>query len=57
MAGNQPQAQRGPTDMERKRRDAVEQIAERNRQAHQAAKKQRVAAEERRRRLRGPDAR
>lgn len=57
MATQHTDAQRAPTDMQRKRREAVDRIAERNRKAHQEAKQLRAQADERRRRLQGPDAR
>jgi len=54
---SQPEAdaQRASDELRRKRRDAVETVAERNRLAHVEARKQRQEADRRRSALRGPD--
>jgi hypothetical protein len=54
---SQPQAdaQRTSDALRRRRRDAVDTIAERNRLAHVEARKQRQEADRRRSALRGPN--
>ena len=53
-----PREAKGASDsMEKKRRDAVQRIAERNKQAHQQAKKQRQESDRIRQLRRGPNAR
>jgi hypothetical protein len=52
-----PDAQRVSNDMRKKHREKVERIAERNKQAHLAAKKQRQASDRLRAMNRGPNPR
>ena len=56
-ANPHPDAQRVSNQMERKRREAVEQIAERNKQAHLKAKRERQTSDRLRAMNRGPNPR
>jgi hypothetical protein len=57
QAGPDPEAQRVSHEMERKRREAVQAIADRNKKAHEKAKKQRQESDRRKAMHRGPNPR
>jgi hypothetical protein len=52
-----PDAQRVSNEMQKKRREEVERVAESNKQAHQKAKKQRQVSDRLRSLSRGPNPR
>jgi hypothetical protein len=52
-----PDAQRVSSEMQKKRREEVERVAESNKQAHQRAKKQRQESDRLRMLSRGPNPR
>ena len=53
----EPDTQRPSDSMEKRRRDAVQKIAERNKQAHLKARRQREESDRRRAMNRGPNPR